>query len=83
MRLYNNSDSKNALATTSFFVTDTWTIDRLTLNLGARFDRYRAWLPEQTLPAGRFVPTAIDLRGSVRSRRLHAPRAARRRAPTT
>jgi hypothetical protein len=59
VRLYNNADSKNALATTSFFVTDTWTIDRLTLNVGARFDRYRAWLPEQTLPAGRFVPAAI------------------------
>jgi hypothetical protein len=55
VRLYNNSSSQNALATTSFFVTDTWTINRLTLNLGARFDRYRAWLPEQSLPAGRFA----------------------------
>jgi hypothetical protein len=55
VRLYNNSNSQNALATTSFFVTDTWTINRLTLNLGARFDRYRAWLPAQALPAGRFT----------------------------
>jgi hypothetical protein len=55
VRLYNNSDSKNGLYTTSFFVTDTWTIDRLTLNLGVRYDRYRAWLPEQSLPAGRFT----------------------------
>jgi hypothetical protein len=55
VRLYNNSSSQNALATTSFFVTDTWTINRLTLNLGARFDRYRAWLPAQSLPAGRFT----------------------------
>ena len=55
MRLYNNSSSWNALATTSLFVTDTWTINRLTLNLGARFDRYRVWLPEQALPAGRFT----------------------------
>ena len=59
VRLYNNSSSQNALATTSFFVTDTWTINRLTLNLGARFDRYRAWLPAQSLPAGRFT-SAID-----------------------
>lgn len=59
VRLYNNSSSQNALATTSAFVTDTWTIDRLTLNLGARFDRYRAWLPEQSLPAGRFQPQAL------------------------
>jgi hypothetical protein len=59
VRLYNNSDSMNALATTSLFVTDTFTINKLTLNLGARYDRYRAWLPEQTLPAGRFVPSTI------------------------
>ena len=59
VRLYNNSDSLNALATTSIFVTDTWTIDRLTLNLGVRYDRYRASLPEQTLPAGRFVPATV------------------------
>jgi hypothetical protein len=55
VRLYNNSDSHNALATTSLFITDTWSINRLTLNLGARFDRYRAWLPAQSLPAGRFT----------------------------
>ena len=60
VRLANNADSWSALATTSFFVTDTWTIDRLTLNLGARFDRYRVWLPEQSLPAGRFVPAALN-----------------------
>lgn len=60
VRLYNNSDSMNALAQTSFFVTDSWVIDKLTLNLGARYDRYRAWLPAQTLPAGRFVPTTIS-----------------------
>jgi hypothetical protein len=55
VRLYNNADSKNGLVTTSFFITDTWSINRLTLNLGARFDRYRAWLPAQSLPAGRFT----------------------------
>jgi hypothetical protein len=55
VRLYNNADSKNGLVTTSLFVTDTWTINRLTLNVGARFDRYRAWLPAQSLPSGRFT----------------------------
>jgi hypothetical protein len=55
VRLYNNADSWSALATTSLFVTDTWNIQRLTLNLGVRYDRYRPWLPEQTLPAGRFT----------------------------
>jgi hypothetical protein len=59
VRLYNNADSWSALATTSFFVTDTWTINKLTLNLGVRYDRYRPWLPAQSLPAGRFTE-AID-----------------------
>jgi hypothetical protein len=61
VRLHNPSSSLNALATTSFFVTDTWTINRLTLNLGARFDRYRPWLPEQIVPQSRFNPTAVTL----------------------
>ena len=60
VRLANNVDSWSALATTSLFVTDTWVIDRLTMNVGARVDRYRVWLPEQSLPAGRFVPTALN-----------------------
>jgi hypothetical protein len=60
VRLGNNADSWSALASTSFFVTDTWTINRLTLNVGARFDRYRVWLPEQSLTAGRFVPVPLD-----------------------
>lgn len=51
------TSSQNALAQTSFFVTDTWTINKLTLNVGARFDRYRVWLPEQAIPASRFNPT--------------------------
>ncbi|MDP2321532.1 MAG: TonB-dependent receptor [Acidobacteriota bacterium] len=59
VRLTNNSDSWSALATTSLFVTDTWTIDRLTLNVGARLDRYRVYLPEQSLAAGRFVPAPL------------------------
>ena len=29
------------------------------MSLGARFDRYRVWLPEQALPAGRFVADPI------------------------
>ena len=61
MRLYNNPSNQNALATTSLFLTDTWTVNRLTMNIGARFDRYRVWLPEQSFTAGRFVPTATAL----------------------
>jgi hypothetical protein len=60
VRLANNVDSWSALATTSFFVTDSWRVDRLTMNLGVRFDRYRVWLPDQALAAGRFVPAPIS-----------------------
>ena len=60
VRLTNNSDSWSALATTSAFLTDTWTIEKLTLNLGARVDRYRVYTPEQRLAAGRFVPTPLS-----------------------
>jgi hypothetical protein len=61
VRLYNSgTSSQNALATTSLFVTDTWTIDRLTLNVGVRFDRYRVWLPEQGTPVSRFNPVALE-----------------------
>ncbi len=59
VRLTNNSDSWSALGTTSAFVTDTWTVDRLTMNLGVRFDRYRVYLPAQSLATGRFVPAAL------------------------
>ena len=55
------TSSQNALAQTSFFVTDTWRINKLTLNVGARFDRYRVWLPAQEIPAARFNPVAVPL----------------------
>jgi hypothetical protein len=58
VRLTTNGDSWSALGTTSAFVTDTWTIDKLTLNIGARFDRYRVYLPEQSVAAGRFAQAA-------------------------
>src|SRR5262245_3758059 len=38
------------------FVQDQWTIDKLTLNLGVRYDYFNAFVPEQHLTAGPFVP---------------------------
>jgi hypothetical protein len=37
-------------------VQDTWTKNRLTLSPGLRLDYFRTSIPEQTVPAGRFVP---------------------------
>jgi hypothetical protein len=43
--------SLNGLRTYGAYLADTWrTSSRLTLSLGARFDRYRSYLPEQTGP---------------------------------
>lgn len=38
------------------FAQDQWTIDRLTLNLGARLDHYNGSIPSQTLEATQFAP---------------------------
>jgi hypothetical protein len=38
------------------YAQDQWTINRLTLNLGIRFDYFNAYVPAQSRPPGRFVP---------------------------
>jgi hypothetical protein len=52
-------DARNGLASLSAFVTDSWSLGRLTLNVGVRYDRYRVFLPEQEHPSGRFFPTPV------------------------
>jgi hypothetical protein len=43
-------------ANLGIYAQDQWRIRRLTLNAGVRFDYFNAFVPEQHLPAGRFVP---------------------------
>ena len=38
------------------YVQDQWTMRRLTLNLGLRYNEYDAYIPATTLPAGPWVP---------------------------
>ncbi len=38
-----------------FFVQDTWTIDKLTLNLGGRYDKFNASVPAQSAPASTWI----------------------------
>ena len=38
------------------YAQDQWTISRLTLNLGARLDTFRGYVPDQRLQAGTYVP---------------------------
>jgi len=39
--------SRNALDQVGAFLNDTWSVGRVTLTGGVRWDRYRGWLPEQ------------------------------------
>jgi hypothetical protein len=49
------SQSTSGLWTYSAYASDAWQLNRrVTLTLGLRVDRYRAFLPEQSHPAGRF-----------------------------
>jgi len=58
--LFQPGTSIGGLWTYGVFIHDTWRVNnKLTLNLGARFDRYRAFSPAQEHAAGRFNPTAI------------------------
>jgi len=53
------SASFNGLWTYSAFANDVWKVtDRLTLNVGVRFDRYRAFLPPQEHGASRWSSTS-------------------------
>jgi hypothetical protein len=48
--------SKNIAHVLGFFLQDGWTMNKLTLNLGARYDRYNGILPDQSAPQTQFAP---------------------------
>jgi hypothetical protein len=54
----------NMNADLGIFTQDQWTLKRLTLNVGVRYDYLNGSVPEQHLPAGRFVP-ARDFAGKA------------------
>ncbi len=56
VRIYNSpAFSKNVATVTGFFIQDAWSMNRLTLNLGARYDKYVGTLPAQSSPGGTFA----------------------------
>ncbi len=56
VRQYNSpAYSKNESTVTGFFLQDSWSMNRLTLNIGMRYDQYVGTLPEQSAPGGRFA----------------------------
>jgi hypothetical protein len=58
VRLFNTPrDTRAAASRNSGFVQDEWTLtDRITLNLGVRFEASEGWLPEQAGGGGRWAP---------------------------
>ena len=47
------------------YVQDQWTLRRLTLNLGLRYDYFNAYVPEQSLPPGRSCRRAATTRSNA------------------
>jgi hypothetical protein len=47
---------RGSATNTAVFAQDQWTIRRLTLNVGLRYQEWKGSTPEQILPAGPFVP---------------------------
>lgn len=55
VRIWNSpAFSKNLAHVTGFYIQDAWTMNRLTLNIGGRYDKYNGKLPEQSSPGGTF-----------------------------
>ncbi|MBM3776742.1 MAG: TonB-dependent receptor [Acidimicrobiia bacterium] len=49
---FNRADFRNV----GIYGQDQWSLNRFTLNLGARFDMFDGWSPDQSSPDGAFVP---------------------------
>jgi hypothetical protein len=47
---------KDRIRNVGLYAQDQWTLQRLTLNLGARLDYFHGWVPAGTREASRFVP---------------------------
>jgi hypothetical protein len=59
--LGNPSNSTSGLWNTGLYLTDTWrATNKVTLNLGMRFDRYQNFLSAQSHEADRFFPERVD-----------------------
>lgn len=49
----------NKLDQQDAFINDTWSLGRVTLNIGARWDRYRGWSPDQEQRAFAIGPVSV------------------------
>ncbi|MSO34800.1 MAG: TonB-dependent receptor [Acidobacteria bacterium] len=51
--------SRAALDQIGLFINDTWSLGRVTVNAGLRYDRYKGWLPEQEQLAASNGPISV------------------------
>jgi len=58
VRLGNPTDSLSGLKNLGLYANDVFSLKKLTLNVGVRYDRYTPYLPEQSRPAGPFSTAA-------------------------
>ena len=75
--LGNPAEFEEGLWNTGLYLTDTWRVNnKLTLNLGVRFDRYKNFLSEQQHEADRFFPETVVFPAvdNVRTWNVPAPR---------
>ena len=59
---HNSLTSQSGLNVFGAFINDTWSVGRLTMNLGVRFDSYKGYLPEQEQIGGVNGPATLDSR---------------------
>jgi len=72
--LGNPAEFEEGLWNTGVYLTDTWRVsNKLTLNLGARFDQYKNFLSEQKHQADRFFPEAVTFPAVDNVRRWNVP----------
>ena len=79
VRVYNTPVRANEYlnANLGMFVQDAWTMNRMTLNMGVRFERFVGQIKNQNVGAGRFAPERTLQRGDRPAelvRRCAAPR---------
>ena len=59
------TNPKNVATVLGLFFQDSWSMNRLTLNLGARWDKYVGTLPEQSNPGGPFIAARTQAKQEV------------------
>ena len=70
----NPRNSTEGLWNTGLYLTDTWRVsNKVTLNLGVRFDQYKNFLSEQTKVADRFFPETVVFPAVANMRTWNVP----------